>query len=244
VPTPRQAQAENLGCGAVRDPVGAGVVVVLAPVVDLAREPLDLGAGLLLLTIVALALGPAAPWEIHWVGRGLEGILGFDLSDSAVQHPLVLGPVFEKFSVLAPTWLAIVLPAYALITAALVWVVLRPPVRRAPVWVSGTMVAPSLVQYTPAAYSNPIRVVLRGPYGFTRRLHGNERAGSRTHEPLALESRVVPAFEEYLYDPATRFALRFSEQARRLQSGRLGAYLLYMLLLLLVILALIPAVRS
>jgi len=54
----------------------------------------------------------------------------------------------------------------------------------------------------------------------------------------------VPAFEQYLYDPITRLALGVSAQVRRLQSGRLSAYLLYMLILLLVILALIPAVRG
>jgi hypothetical protein len=154
--------------------------------------------------------------------------------------PLLI-PVLTTFPL---TWLAIVLPAYAVLTAAVVRILLRPPVRRAPVWVSGTMLAPPSVQYTPAAYSNPIRVVLRGSYGFRRRLIAAERAGSRTSEPLTLESGIVPAFEQYLYDPATRAALRFSEQARRLQSGRLGAYLLYMLILLLVILALIPAVRD
>jgi hydrogenase-4 component B len=209
-----------------------------------AREPQDFGLGLVLLAFVGLALGPAAPWEIRWVGRGLQGVLGFDLSHSAISHPLVLGPVFEKFSVLAPTWLAIVLPAYALLTAVLVRLLLRPAVRRAPVWLAGTHLAASTVQYTPAAYSNPIRVVLRGPYGYRRRLHAARAASRRTSEPLIAESRIVPAFEQYLYDPTVQFALTLSVLMRRLQSGRLGTYLLYMLILLLVILALIPAVRG
>lgn len=202
-----------------------------------AREPADLGLGVALLTAATLALGAAAPWEIRWLGRGLSGLLGFDLAGTAVHHPLVLGPVYEKFSVLAPTWLAVVLSAYVLLTAAAVRALLRPPVRRAPVWLSGAAPDAALVQYTPAAYSNPVRVVLRRLYGFQRVLRPAGEAG------LVLETRFVPAFEHYLYRPLTAASLWLSAQARRLQSGRLSAYLLYMLLALLVVLALIPTLR-
>jgi len=41
-----------------------------------------------------------------------------------------------------------------------------------------------------------------------------------------------------------RFGLRTSELARRLQSGRLGSYLLYVLVALIVVLALIPALHN
>jgi hydrogenase-4 component B len=207
-----------------------------------AREPRDLGSGVILLSFAALVLGPVAPWEIHWVGRGLEGLLGFDLASQTISHPLVLGPVYEHFSVLAPTWLAVALPAYALATIGLVWVLLHPPARRAPVWLSGTAPAAALVQYTPAGYSNPVRVVLRGPYGFRRRLRA-EHARRDAPSTLVLETQVVPAFEQYLYRPLTTWSLWLSRQARRLQSGRLSAYLLYMLALLIVVLALIPALR-
>jgi formate hydrogenlyase subunit 3/multisubunit Na+/H+ antiporter MnhD subunit len=207
-------------------------------------EPSDLGSGAILLAVAALALGPAAPWEIRWLGRGLAQILGFDLAPQAISHPLVLGPVYERFSVLAPTWLAVVLPAYVLLTGALVWALLRPPARRAPVWLSGSAVSPSAVQYTPAAYSNPVRVVLRSLYGLSRRLQPRPAPRAGAMPALVLETRIVPAFEHYLYGPMTTGALWLSGQARRLQSGKLGAYLVYMLAVLLIVLALIPALRS
>jgi hydrogenase-4 component B len=208
------------------------------------REPRDLGSGLLVLTVIGLVLGAIAPWEIHWVGRGLAGTLGFDLAGSTITHPLTLGPVYRDFSVLAPTWLAITLPAYVVLFGGAIWVWRRPAVRRAPVWVSGTDGSRVAVQYTPAAYSNPIRFVLRGLYGYRRRLRLKppSRAGGRP-EP-AVETRLVPAFEHYLYGPISAAALWLSSQSRRLQSGRLGIYLLYMLILLLTALALIPALRS
>jgi hydrogenase-4 component B len=191
------------------------------------------------LGVVLVALGALAPWEIHLLGSGLSAVLGFDPAAAAISHPLVLGPVFKDFSVLAPTWLAIVLPAFSLLALAVAAPIRRPRARRAPVWVTGSGAALADVQYRPSAYSNPVRVVLRGPLGFRRTLT------PRSDNPAALllETRVVLAVDRYLYGPAARAALRLSAHTRRLQSGRLSDYLLYMLAVLLLVLALVPVLR-
>jgi hydrogenase-4 component B len=207
------------------------------------REVDERGIGVAALGVVALALGAVAPWEIQLLGRGLTGSLGFDAGTQALSHPLVLGPVYANFSVLAPTWLALVLTSASVIVALVVKVALRPRVRRAPVWVSGTLAPPSVVHYTPAAYSNPIRVVLRGPYGYTRRVTTRHTGRSPLTETLVVETQIVLAIERYVYRPVVAGALWLSSQARRLQSGRLGWYLLYMLAAVILILALIPALR-
>ena len=195
------------------------------------------GVGLVLLCATTLALGPATPWEIRLLGRALEGSLGFDPARSVITHPLVLGPVYRGFSVLAPTWLAVVLPAYAAAAALIARLAGRRPARRAAPWVCGTELDPQIVQYTPAGYSNPIRVVLRGIYGFRRRLILNPDPGGT---PYLLETHMTEPIERGLYEPLTGLMLGVSHQARRLQSGRLGSYLAYMLLVLLASLILIP----
>jgi hypothetical protein len=86
--------------------------------------------------------------------------------------------VFKDFSVLAPTWLTIVLPGFALIAYLLSRLMNRRPARRAPVRVTGS--------------------------------------------------------------GAKLAALAASARVRRLQSGRLSAYLLYMLIALIAALVLIP----
>jgi hydrogenase-4 component B len=210
------------------------------------REPRGTGAGLFGLALVALCLGAAAPWEIRWLGRGLEESLGFDLATTTIKFPLVLGPVYRDFSVLAPTWLALAIPAFVTATVVLVRLILRPPVRRAPSWVSGTASEIAAVQYTPDSYANPIRVVLSAAYGFKRELEPAPSGGTSSGDghKRVLRTRVVPAFEDYLYRPLTVAALRLSGQARRLQSGRLGVYLLYILVVLVAALALIPALQN
>lgn len=201
------------------------------------HEP-DRALGLLVLGAAALALGAVAPWEIRWLGSGLTGVLGFDLAPQTISFPLVLGPVFEDFSVLAPTWLALAIPTFALVSALLVRQLLRPRARRAPVWVSGAAPDLAAVQYTPDSYANPIRVVLASAYRFRRELRPVD--GRRS----VLHTSTTPPFEAYFYRPLTRAALRVSESVRRLQSGSLALYLLYILVVLLAALALIPALHE
>jgi hydrogenase-4 component B len=188
---------------------------------------------------LVVVLGALAPWEIHLLGQGLSGALGFDPSGDAISHPLVLGPVFADFSVLAPTWLAIVLPSFALAAAAIAWAIRRPSSRRTDVWVTGSGADLAAVQYRPSSYSNPIRVVLRGPLGYFSRIEPADdgRGGSR------LATGVVLATDQLIYRPLSRIALAAATQVRRLQSGSLSAYLLYILVVLIVALALIPTLN-
>jgi formate hydrogenlyase subunit 3/multisubunit Na+/H+ antiporter MnhD subunit len=203
------------------------------------REP-GPSLGVLGLSALAFVLGPIAPWEIRWLGRGLHQALGFDPAGSTISFPLVLGPVYRHFSVLSPTWLALGIPAFMLTSALLVRILLRPPVRRAPIWLSGTAPEPALVQYTPDSYANPIRVVLASTYRFRRTL---EPVPDSEPSQVTVESEITPGFEAYLYRPLTRAGLWLSTQIRRTQSGRLGTYLLYILVVLIAALALIPALN-
>jgi hydrogenase-4 component B len=211
----------------------------LAPLREPSRWPL----GLVALGVLTLFLGTLAPWEIHVLGSGLAEVLGFDVTSTVISHPLVLGPVFKEFSVLAPTWLSIVLPAYALLAMLIVRAtrgrsVRLSPVRRAPVWVTGSGAELSAVQYRPSAYSNPMRVILRGPLGYRTQLSATR--GQNEAPRLTLNTSVVFWVSRFLYAPAVALALRIAERVRALQSGSLSAYLLYMLIALIAALALVP----
>jgi formate hydrogenlyase subunit 3/multisubunit Na+/H+ antiporter MnhD subunit len=210
------------------------------------REPSRWPLGLAGLGLVILFLGTVAPWEIHALGSGLQPLLGLNPASTTISHPLVLGPVFKEFSVLAPTWLSIVLPAYALLAILIVRAsrgrsVRSAPVRRAPVWVTGSGAELAAVQYRPSAYSNPMRVILRGPLGFRSRV--SAAGGHSDPSQLTLDTRVVLAVDRFVYAPATALALRLAERVRAFQSGRLSAYLLYMLVALIAALALVPILR-
>jgi hydrogenase-4 component B len=211
------------------------------------REPTRWPAGLVGLGVILLFLGPAAPWEIHAVSAALQPLLGLNLAATTISHPLVLTPVFAGFSVLAPTWLTITLLVYALLAAAAVKLT-RPrtlrarPVRRAPVWVTGSGAPLAAVQYRASAYSNPMRVILRGPLGYRTRLTQDGAAGA-DRPRLRLETSVVLAVDRFIYAPLAVLILRAAGLVRRIQSGHLSMYLLYLLVTLILALSLIPVLR-
>lgn len=214
----------------------------LEPLKELARWPI----GLVGLGVVLLLLGTVAPWEIHALGSGLRSLLGFDPATTTITHPLVLGPVYKDFSVLAPTWLSIVLPAYVMLALLVVWAsrgrsVRGAPVRRAPVWVTGSAAELAAVQYRPSAYSNPMRVILRGPLGYRTRL--TAAAAGEGGSRFTLDTSVVLAIDRFLYRPSAMLAMRVAARVRALQSGRLSMYLLYMLVALILALLLVPILR-
>ncbi len=82
-------------------------------------------------------------------------------------------------------------------------------------------------------------MALQGLYGFERRLVLRDRRGRQPE--AVLETEMVPAFEHFVYKPIARGALAVGP-ARRLQSGRLSAYLLYLLAVVVAIFGLIRTI--
>jgi hypothetical protein len=94
------------------------------------------------------------------------------------------------------------------------------------------------VQYRPSAYSNPMRVILRGPLGYRTRVVATSKDPARPS--FVVENSVVLAIDRFLYAPVARAALLVAATMRSLQSGRLSTYLLYMLIALIAALSLVP----
>jgi len=116
-------------------------------------------------------------------------------------------------------------------------------VRRAPVWVTGSGAELAAVQYRPSAYSNPMRVILRGPLGYRTRLIEEDNDGEQSGARFRLDTSVVLAIDRFVYAPAAALVLRVASRVRTIQSGRLSVYLLYMLIALILALSLVPILR-
>lgn len=121
-------------------------------------------------------------------------------------------------------------------------------VRRVPAWRSATAGVEGADQYTAFGYANPTRRVLAGVLLTRAELHRIEEPADTGGEPgaprpphLGYTSDVVELVEEYLYRPLARPMMALVRTAKRLQSGRLDAYLAYMLIALIAILAVVTA---
>jgi hypothetical protein len=213
------------------------------------------------LAVGCLALAALTPLEIRVIADGLSPVVPASLTMGALKSPWILQPVFAGFSILSPSWLWVELPLMLLLTGLLAWAasgrrLLR--VRRVPAWRSATIGVEGTGSYTAFGYANPTRRVLAGVLNTQAEIRqvmmednasddgsgapdrpDPSREGAGAH--LEYASDVMEVFETYLYRPALGFFTATVTAAKRLQSGRLDAYLLYMLIALIAIIAVVTA---
>ncbi|HWG73645.1 MAG TPA: proton-conducting transporter membrane subunit [Acidimicrobiales bacterium] len=205
-------------------------------------------AGLGLLAMSCVGLAAASPWVIRFIADGLAPVLPASTVLGALKSPWVLQPVFANFSILSPSWLSVVMPIGFLAVGAFTVALSRGRflrVRRVPAWRSATTGVAGADSYSSFGYANVARHVLGNVLGTSRQtVTVEDVADTGTLEAGHVEARstVVEPVETYLYRPGRRVLLALANAAKRLQSGRLDAYVAYMLVALIVVLAVVAAV--
>jgi hydrogenase-4 component B len=201
------------------------------------------------LAVACVALSAAGPWVVRFLAGGLASVSAPSMTRAALRSPWVLQPVFGNFSILSPSWLFIVLPLAFLATATLALVaskggVLR--IRRVPAWRSATEGVGGPDSYSAFGYANPLRHVLANILGARQSVveasDGDGDAGE-TDVHLAVSYQIVEPVERYLYRPVGCAVLWLARAAKRLQSGRLDAYVAYMLVALVIVLTVAAELR-
>jgi hydrogenase-4 component B len=210
--------------------------------------------GIVTLSACCLATAALLPLLIRMIAAGLAHVVAAPVVNGARQSPWVLGPVFSGFSVLSPSWLWIVMPLLGLGVLAIVRLLSGSRlfhVRRVPVWRSATAGVEGADSYTATGFANPTRRVLAAVL-HTRAevkplLLEQPASDSVTitdpapASQLGYDSDVIEVVEAYLYRPAMAPVQALVRAVKRLQSGRLDAYLAYMLIALVALIALVVA---
>jgi hydrogenase-4 component B len=104
----------------------------------------------------------------------------------------------------------------------------------APAWASGQHLEPAL-RWTSAGFTKPLRLVLELLLRPQREITARSEAG--VLQEVSYSGHVPHLIDDHLYAPLERVSLAAAAQARRLQSGSLGTYVVYLAGLLLVLLA-------
>jgi hypothetical protein len=160
--------------------------------------------------------------------------------------------VFAGFSILSPTWLWIEIPVMLALVTLLTFALSGRRlvlVRRVPPWRSATIGVDGPDSYTPFGYANPTRRVLASVLhtrAAVEELVPGQGGAAEGYDDeggphLRYASDVVEVVESWLYRPAARLFAAVVMVAKRLQSGRLDAYLLYMLIALVAVIAVVTA---
>jgi hydrogenase-4 component B len=199
-------------------------------------------AAITLLGAGCLAIAAITPLEIRALAAGLSPIVPAAVTDGARKSPWVLQPVFADFSILSPSWLWIAMPTLLAASLAFSLLISGPRmlrVRRVPAWRSATAGVEGADQYTASGYTNPTRKVLANVLLTRTEVRQLERRTGGAH--LGYTSDVIEIVEDYLYRPFVRPIRVAVRILKRLQSGRLDAYIAYMLIALIAVLAVVTA---
>jgi hypothetical protein len=118
-------------------------------------------------------------------------------------------------------------------------------IRRTPAWHSATSGVQGPSSYSAFGFANPLRHVLANVLGTRREETPLESVadGIRGRGQVEYTTSIVEPVETYLYRPLRSGMLTIARLAKRLQSGRLEAYVAYMLFALIVALAVSAALQ-
>jgi len=133
---------------------------------------------------------------------------------------------------LSGIWIALVLAA---VTTGLMLLRGKRSAAPAPTWVSGQLVEPSL-RWTSAGFTKPLRLVLEAVLRPQREIAVHSEGG--VLQEVSYSGHVPHLIDDHLYAPVVRGALAAAAQARRLQSGSLGTYVVYLAALVVTLLIL------
>lgn len=160
---------------------------------------------------------------------------------TVLSQSLIPGATFPEMITSLPVilvWTALAV----LVTICLVAIV-RVRRRVTPTWACGLPGLTERMQYTSTAFSKPVRFVFSVVYKPDRRLE--ILPNSDTYFPTAISYSSVrtTSYERYLYRPITDAVIGLANQLRRIQSGNIQVYLLYIFLALILLLTVVGIYR-
>jgi hydrogenase-4 component B len=121
----------------------------------------------------------------------------------------------------------------AAVTAGLVLLRGKRSAAPAPTWACGQLVEPAL-NWTSAGFTKPLRLVLEAALRPEREIVVRSEGG--VIREVTYRGHVPQLIDEHVYAPVTQVALAAAAHARRLQSGSLGTYVVYLIGLVVVLL--------
>jgi hydrogenase-4 component B len=192
------------------------------PAVAAAEEPpLPLRAALVFLALACVALGLAP-------GVLFGPLVGLAPTSSGVATRL--GLHLPGTGSLPTVGIAV-----ALVGLTIAFALLRGSRRAAPAptWASGQLVEPAL-NWTSAGFTKSLRLVLEFVLRPQREISSRTEGG--VLQEVAYSGNVPHLIEDRLYRPAERLGVRAAAHARKLQSGSIGTYVVYLIGLVIVLL--------
>src|SRR5215510_16355313 len=205
------------------------------------EAPLSMRAGMALLALACIALGLAPFAVVPLMGRMMAGLGG--LPDTRAEFALKLSLAAPDglpngFARMSPTLVAAGLLILLCLTP-LVMLLLRAnrKLRVSDSWGCGRIGQTPRMEYTATAFAEPLRRVFAELYRPTKELTIDFHPESKYFvQSIEYKSEITPWFEKYVYEPCLWLVRLLAVNIRRLQSGSLHLYLVYVAIALVALL--------
>jgi hydrogenase-4 component B len=193
------------------------------------------GMALLALTCVVLGLAPFIVVPV--LGRMLTGVGG--LPDTQATFTLSLSLVApNNFASMSPTLVGLgLLVLLGLVPTVMLILRVNRRLRMGETWGCGRAGQTPRMEYTATAFAEPLRRVFAELYRPTKELSIDFHQDSKYFvQSIEYRSEVTPWFEKALYEPLLWFIGLLASLTRRLQSGSVHMYLVYVAVALFILL--------
>lgn len=206
---------------------------------DVARESsLLMTVSMGMLAGAALLLGVGAHLVVHLLQRVTGGLAAFQVSGTSVPQDTVRGSlvVSPNGATLNMAVVLVGLLAALLLVFGLVWLTSRrQKVVYSKIWACGYQHMPSRrAEITATGFARTLIIVYKRLFRPSRQLDmepiGPDLRYFAKSSMVTLD--IVDIFDAYMYRPLHPFLDRFSQQVKKVQSGNLNQYLLYIFVLL------------
>ena len=201
------------------------------------ESPFSMQCGMGLLAVACIGLGVAAFAVVPVLGRVLAGLGG--MPDTRAEFTLNLFlQTPSTFGQMSPTLMAVGLLLLLGIVPAVLWLLrLNRRYRLSDSWGCGRVGQTARMEYTAAAFAEPLKRVFAEIYRPMKELTVDFHPGSKYFvQSIEYRNEITPWFDQSLYRPFLQSATFVAQQVRRLQAGSLHLYLLYIAMVLTVLL--------
>ena len=201
------------------------------------ESPLSMKIGMGVLALACVGLGLAPFVVVPIIGGVLNGLGGLPDTRAAftfnvsVQSPSAFGqmsPTLVMFGLLI---------LFALIPLVMKIMRVNQKLRISDTWGCGRVGQTSRMEYTATSFAEPLRRVFAELYRPTKELSVDFHPESKYFvQSIEYKSEITPLFERWLYDPFLWLVQFTARQVRKLQSGSLHFYLMFVIIILIILL--------
>jgi len=201
------------------------------------EAPLSMQTGMALLVIACVVLGLAPFAVMPMLGQAIAGL--DDLPAIMPKFSLALSlQMPEGFAQISPTLAALGLLVVIGVVLLLMRILRVNRQRRVSAsWGCGRIGQTPRMEYTATAFAEPLRRVFAELYRPTKELTIDFHPESKYFvQSIEYKSEITPWFEKALYEPFVTLLRFVARQVRRLQSGSVHLYLVYVTVALVILL--------